>query len=649
MLSRGGRLIRRMTLRVLFHTNGRPRGYVRRMFPSAFSSRTAALAEEQRRSIAPSSRSYGKWVKRHDTLSAADREAIRAHLAQLPYQPLISVIVPTYNTPATVLREMVESVKAQLYPNWELCIADDASPEPHVAALLAELAAGDPRVKWVQRESNGHISAASNSALELASGAFVALLDHDDLLAEHALYEVAVELNAHPDAEIVYSDEDKIDEKGERYDPYFKPDYSYEQLLGQNVINHLGVYRRDSVIAVGGFRLGLEGSQDYDLALRIVHRCAPEQIRHIPAILYHWRQSPNGSSFSQEQLERCIVAARAAIQERLDETGTRAVVAVNPAVPVWHRVTWAIPTPAPLVSILIPTRDRAGLVRKCVDGILDRTDYPHVEILIIDNGSVEPESFALFEELKKDARIRVLRVEGEFNYSALNNAAAREARGEVLLLLNNDIDVIGPHWLGELVGLIMRPDIGVAGAKLLYADNRVQHAGVRLGMGTFDGGDGIAGHVGHFETRQEVGYFGQLALTRDVSAVTGACLAVRREIYEALGGLDEVNLKVAFNDVDFCLRVREAGYRVVWPPFAELHHYESVSRGPDSAPDKVERFNGEARYMRRRWGELLVNDPFHNPNFTNYTAELRLAFPPRRLRPWAMNTPEEKVVRVESR
>lgn len=586
---------------------------------------TAAIADQ-----------YQQWIERHDRLTAEDRADRKAHIERLSYKPLISVVVPAYNTPAETFRQMISSVQAQLYPHWELCVADDASPSPHVAEILEELAQSDSRIKWMRREKNGHISAASNSALELATGEFVALLDHDDVLPEHALYEVAVVIDAHPDAELIYSDEDKIDEAGLRYNPYFKPDYSYDQLLGQNFISHLGVYRRSTLQELGGFTIGAEGSQDYDLVLRLVHskHCSPDRIHHIPAVLYHWRQESGGRSFSQSQLERCVTVARMAINNQLASTSPGAIAVANPHIPSWNRIKWPLPTPLPLVSIIIPTRDRAGLVQQCVEGLLHRTAYDNIEIIIVDNESVEGETLQLFKTLKSEHRVRVLRIEGAFNYSALNNKAALEAKGDVLLLLNNDIDVIGEGWLREMVSLAVRTDVGAVGAKLYYADDRIQHAGVRLGAGHFDNDTGIAGHVGHGRTRNEPGYFGHLMLVRDVGAVTAACLAIRRDVFLEVGGLNETDLKVAFNDVDLCLRIRQAGYRILWTPFAELYHFESVSRGSDLAPEKVVRFRAECRYMVDTWKPQLMNDPFYNPNFENLEQEYQLAFPPRRKKPW---------------
>lgn len=573
---------------------------------------------------------YARWIENCDTVDDNVRRTFRKRLNDLSHKPLISIVMPVYNTPEDLLREAVASVRTQIYENWELCIADDASAESHVARVLKELKDADGRIKIVTRETNGHIALASNSALAIAQGEFVALMDHDDVLPEHALFEVVVAINGNPDAAIIYTDEDKIDENGQRFDPYFKPDFSYDQLLGQNLISHFGVYRRSLLKEIGGFRDGFTGSQDYDLALRSVAASDCQNVVHIPKVLYHWRQMSTASSFSQSDLNQCISSSRRALRDHLDGSasaeGKESLVLENPIVPVWNRVKFPMPAEEPSVTVIIPTRDRSELLRQCANGLLRRTDYRRLEVIVVDNDSVEPETFKLFEDLKNDERVSILPVAGDFNYSRLNNIAAADAEGEILLLLNNDIDVIKPDWLTELVSHAIRPDVGCVGAKLLYADGRVQHAGVRLGAGHFDGGRGVGSHIGLFSDRWDIGYFGSYAVTRDVGCVTAACLAVRKDVYAAVDGLDEVNLKVAFNDVDFCLRVREAGYRIIWTPFAELYHLESASRGTDQTPEKHARFMREARYMRDHWGPALDSDPFYNPNFDNYEADYYLDF-----------------------
>jgi GT2 family glycosyltransferase len=582
----------------------------------------------ERRTDSPDSTSYARWIALHDRLTDDDRALIRAHIVRLANQPLISVVMPVYDAAEPILREAINSVRRQLYRNWELCICDDASPSPHVPRVLAKLAAADSRIKWVRREANGHISAASNTALTLTEGEFVALMDHDDVLAEQALYEMAVELDAHPDADLVYSDEDGLSADGVRRSPYFKTDWNPELMLGQNMINHLALYRRSLVESVGGFRVGFEGSQDYDLALRVIARTTRDKIRHVPAVLYHWREGGATASYSTTQLGQCLAAALNARSEHLTARGEAAEIEPSPLAPEWARVRRPIPTPAPLVSLIVPTRDRHDLLGPCMDGLLRRTTYPALEVILIDHENVEPESLALIDRFRGDPRVQVLRYEGPFNYSDMNNRAAAQARGELIGLVNNDVDVITPDWLSEMVSLAVKPEYGAIGAKLLYPDGRVQHAGTLLGVG------GLAHHVGVRASRDEAGYFGRLALTTNVSAVTAACLVVRKEVFDEVGGLNAIDLPVNFNDVDFCLKVAARGYLNVFTPFAQLYHHESPSRGEDETPEKSARAQGEREYMQRAWGEALLRDPFYNPNLTLDADDFGLAFPPRRAKPW---------------
>jgi glycosyltransferase involved in cell wall biosynthesis/2-polyprenyl-3-methyl-5-hydroxy-6-metoxy-1,4-benzoquinol methylase len=570
---------------------------------------------------------YARWIREHDTLDDADRVSIRAHIAELVRHPLISIAVPIYNTEEQHLREMIGSVIRQIYPHWELCLANDASTEPHVERVLQEFVTLDPRIKVVNREINGNICSASNSALDLATGEFVALLEHDDLLAPTALYEVAVEVNANPDADIIYSDSDLIDESGVRSGPYFKTDWDPDLALGQNMVSHLGVYRRSLIEKIGRLRCGFEGSQDYDLILRAADASAPDRIRHIPAVLYHWRRNAAPSTFSETSLERCVIAARRAIREHLARNGTQARIDVPPKTPFWTRVVYSLPAERPLVSIIVPARDRADLTARCVDGVLTRTDYEPVELLIVDNDSEEPETNELLTRLAKDPRVRIIRYSGDFNYAAMNNRAVQEARGQVIVLMNNDVDVISSLWLEEMVSHALRPEIGAVGAKLLYPDGLVQHAGVVLGFGHG------AGHYFHLARREDVGHWGLLSLTRRVSAVTAACMAVRRSVYLEVGGLDEVNFTVAYNDVDLCLRMGEHGYAIVWTPFAELYHLGSATRGADSDGERLRRLEGDAEQLRRRWGRVLSCDPFYNVN-CSVAANFELGFPSRRRKPW---------------
>jgi len=575
---------------------------------------------------------YRAWIAAYDTLSDHDRDAIRAHIDRFAERPVISVVMTAWRSDPYLLHEAVASVRTQLYPHWELCIADDGSPGEETWRLLTELAADEPRIRIVRREANGGIAAATNSALALATGEFVAFLDHDDLLAERALYEVAAELDAHPDVQLIYSDEDKVDDQGRRSQPHHKTDWNAELMLGVNAVNHLTVVRRDLLTALGGLREGFDGAQDHDLVLRAAERATPAHIRHIPWVLYHWRWQGKQGSFSRARAAECAAAAARAVRQHLERTGQRATVEEIDAAARWLRVRRALPEPRPLVSVVVPTRDRGDLVAQCAEGVLKKTAYAPLELLIVDNGSQEPATHALFERLKADPRVRILDAPGPFNFSALNNLAAAEARGEVLVLLNNDISMIGPRWLDEMVAQAIRPNVGAVGAKLYYPDDTLQHAGVVLGVG--DVAERVAGHLYAGAGSNHPGYQGHLVLARNVSAVTAACLAMRKDVYESVGGMDAENLPVAFNDVDLCLKVRVAGYDIVWTPHAELYHHESASRGSDLAPEAAARFQGEVRTMRERWAPVLDADPFYGPVFDRRFTNYRLGEPPERQPPW---------------
>jgi GT2 family glycosyltransferase len=468
----------------------------------------------------------------------------------------------------------------------------------------------DSRVRLVFREENGHISKASNSALEIASGDFVALLDHDDMLSPHALYFVAQIIEDNSGVQIIYSDEDKIDEQGQRFAPHFKSDWNPDLFYSQNYVCHLGVYRRELIETVGGFRTGVEGSQDQDLLLRCLPHVNHQQITHIPRVLYHWRTSEGSTAQSASAKNYTTQAGVKALQDHLREQGKNSVTVEAGLVPNTYRLRWPIPTPAPMVSLIIPTRDKKPVVELAVRSILDKTSYPNYEILLIDNGSQDSDALKWLEDIQKDLRVRVLRYDYPFNYSAINNFGAQFARGEVLGLVNNDVEVISPEWMSELTSHALRPEIGCVGAKLFYGDGRIQHAGVVMGIG------GVAGHSHKYFTRTAAGYSSRLCLTQNYPAVTGACLFVRKNVYEEVGGLNEMQLKIAFNDVDFCLRVQEQGLRNLWTPFAELYHHESTSRGAEDTPEKQSRFLQEVQYMKTRWAGEIARSRYYSPNLT---------------------------------
>ena len=563
---------------------------------------------------------YTEWVRRYDSMTDGMRTSMFERIEMFKHKPLISIVMPTYNPKPEWLIEVIESVQQQFYPNWELCIADDASTDKSIRPILERYEKEDSRIKVVYRDKNGHISEASNSALELATGEWVALLDHDDLLPEHALYWVVNAINSNPGVCLIYSDEDKVNEVGDRYAPYFKCDWNQDLFYSHNMFCHFGVYKHSLLTEIGGFRVGLEGAQDYDLALRCIEQVDTDQIHHIPRILYHWRVHVDSTAHSADAKPYAMLAGERAINEHLDRTG---VVAGCELIGHGYRVHYSLPDNPPLVSLIIPTRNGLLFLRQCIESIVTKTTYPNYEILIIDNDSDDPDVLDYFITLSADPRIIVHRDERPFNYSQLNNSAVEIAKGEIVGLLNNDVEVISPEWLTEMVSHAIRPEIGAVGAKLWYPDNTLQHGGVVLGIG------GWAGHSHKGLSQKQHGYSGRVSLISEFSAVSAACLVIEKSIFKQVGGLNEKNLKIACNDVDFCLKVRNAGYKNLWTPYAELYHHESVSRGYEDTPEKKARFNTELMYMREHWGELLDNDPAYSPNLTLDYEDFSYAWPPR--------------------
>lgn len=551
---------------------------------------------------------YAEWLLQNDPQTPEALKKLSDAVAELPLQPLISVVMPVYNPPLEYLRLAVDSLQKQTYPNWELCIADDASPKDEVRAYLKELSSADTRVKVVFREKNGHISAATNSALALATGEFIALMDNDDMLTPHALAHVVKCINSTPDAEIIYSDEDKIDESGERYGPYFKCDFNYELFLAQNMICHLGVYRHSTLKEIGGFREGLEGAQDWDLALRVIEATDASKVVHIPRVLYHWRAFAGSTALSMDQKSYAVVAQVNSVQQHLDRLGKRSEVAPAEGAPGMLRVRYEFIESEHKLSIIIPTRDRADLLKMCIDSIEKKSTHRNYEILVVDNGSSEPATLSYFESIKSE-RIRIIPADIPFNYPALNNIAAREATGDLICLMNNDIEILSPDWIQEMGSFAIQPEVGCVGAKLWYPDGTLQHGGVILGIG------GIAGHAFKSFRKNDVGYVCRAIVHQSYSAVTAACLMIRKSVFDEVGGLDE-SFVVALNDVDFCLRVRAAGYRNVWTPYAEMNHHESATRGYEDNPEKIARFDRERKLLISRWEALMMNDPAYSPNLT---------------------------------
>jgi glycosyltransferase involved in cell wall biosynthesis len=565
---------------------------------------------------------YREWIAKFDTPTPRDSLSLRRRLRTLRRHPLISIVLPVYNPELKFLAAAIESIEGQLYPHFELCVADDASTDPQVRPFLEERARKDSRIKVKFRERNGHISACSNSAIKLATGDWCALLDQDDAFAENALALVAFEIERHPEAGLIYSDEDKIDENGVRSNPFFKTDWNPELFLGQNYINHLGVYRTDLLRAIGGFREGLEGSQDYDLALRCLEKLEAPQVRHIPRILYHWRTVSGSLAAVPDAKPYAKHAARRAIADHLGRIGVAGRVEPCPENIESHRVVYDLPEILPPVSIIIPMRDRLDLLERCIGSIRASPDYHPIEFVIVDNGSTEAATLEFLRALERGGA-RIVRDDQRFNFSRLINRGAAAATGEILVFLNNDIEADEGGWLREMVSHVVQDGVGVVGARLWYPDGTLQHGGVIVGLG------GVAGHAFPHIPRGHPGYFNRAMLQQNCSAVTGACMAVRKSVFAELGGFDEVNLAINFNDVDFCLRLRGTGRRNVWTPYANLIHHESASRGHHATPEEQAQFLREAAFMQRQWGRDLLRDPFYNPNLSLNMPGFDLAVPPR--------------------
>lgn len=569
---------------------------------------------------------YRSWVSTYERLEAADYATIARMTEALAWRPRFSFVLPAYNTPPALLCACLESLLAQTYPDFEICIADDHSPDPQVASTLADYAARDARIKVTRRATNGHISAASNSALELATGDFVVLVDHDDLIPNHALFVVAFYLNKHPLADVLFSDEDKVDLRTMRSAPYFKGCWNRFLMYGHNMVSHLGVYRRTLVESVGGFRVGLEGSQDYDLFLRCYESSADDRIIHIPHILYHWRMIPGSTSVSPDQKSYAAIAAQRAISAHFERTGLPLR-----SVPGFVNGLSGVAPASSLdtsLTIVIPTRDGLDVLKPCIDSIL-ATSPRNIEILIIDNGSEAPETRGYLDALASSGIARVIRDEKPFNFSRLNNLAVEHASGEILCFLNNDTEILATDWLDRARALLSMADVGVVGARLLYPDRTLQHFGLVLGMGRH----GIAGTPHNGIGAEDPGYFAKARLLQEFSAVTAACLFMRKTDFLRVGGFD-TELEIAYNDVDLCLKIRALDLKVIADPEILLVHKESRTRGSDENGAHAMRLEAEAAIMRTRWASTLDDDPYYSPNLSLARSDFTMATPPRVLLPW---------------
>lgn len=542
---------------------------------------------------------YEAYVPEEETLN---RQRKRKFLNA----PLISVVVPAYHTPPLFLRQMLDSLVAQTYGGWELCIANGSPDDKEMEAVLEEYEKRDSRIRHENLKENLGIAENTNAAFRMAKGEFIGLLDHDDLLAPNALYEIALALEKNPEADVVYTDEDKVTtDLKEHFQPHLKPDFNLDLLRSNNYICHFFTVRREIVEQVGGFRKEFDGAQDYDF----IFRCTEEarKILHIPEILYHWRTHKESTADNPASKMYAFEAGKRAIEAHLKRTGTDGEVSHTPDLG-FYRVKYPVKG-EPLISIIIPNKDEKESLEACLKSIWEKTTYKNYEIIVVENNSTSDEIFQYYKEISQKG-VRLLRWKKEFNYSAINNFGAAHAKGEFLLFLNNDVTVITPDWLTELAGLCQRKEVGAAGVKLLYPDNTIQHAGCVIGIG------GIAGHMFVDMPANRTGYLHKASLLQDMSAVTAACMIMKKQVFDQVGGFTE-ELAVAFNDVDLCLKINKAGSLVVYDPYVQLYHMESKTRGAEDSKEKVRRFQTEIEYMRCHWLDILKNgDPYYNKNLS---------------------------------
>lgn len=577
--------------------------------------RKVNIAYEGKNALSTTSE-YNDWITKKlskETLALEYEQTV--HL--IKSTPKISIIVPVYNPPINFLKEAINSVIDQSYTNWELCLADDKSPNEAVRDTIKTFASKDERIKFIFRTENGHIPAASNSAWKLATGDFILLMDHDDLLTPNCLFEFVKHVNLHPEDDFIYSDEDKIDDEGERSHPHFKPDWAPDNLLSRNYLGHVTMMKKSLMDQIAGFRTGFEGSQDYDIFLRATEQAT--HIGHIPKILYHWRIHSASVALNMDAKPYAFIAAKKALEEALIRRNTPGTVDFLPRVPGGYRITYEVKK-HDKVSIIIPTKDQEKLLNVAIQSILSKTSYPNYEIIIVNNNSTSP---AFFELIKKYTNshgdiFRCINANFSFNFSQLMNVGVAESTGEYVLFLNNDVEVIHEDWITQMVGHAQRKETGIVGVKLLYPDDTIQHAGVIIGI------LGAAAHIFVNAKREDLGYYSYIQSLNNYAALTAACILFRKSIYLEVGGMDE-NLEVDYNDIDLCLKVYEAGYYNVYVPTVELYHYESATRGhPFSSKENYAQHKKNYNYFIEKWSKIIAHDPFYNPNLGLKDADFRL-------------------------
>lgn len=528
---------------------------------------------------------------------------------KFPLEIKFSILVPLYNTPLNFLKEMIDSVTAQTYANWELCLADGSDAEhSEVGKRVMALAEKDNRIVYRKLEKNLGISENTNACIAMATGDYIALFDHDDLLHPSALFEV-MKVICEEKADFIYTDEATFESPNPNkiIHNHFKPDFAIDNLRAVNYICHLSVFSKELLDQVGGFRAEFDGSQDHDMILRLTEKA--KKIVHIPQILYYWRSHPQSVAQSIGAKSYTVEAGKRAVLDSLARQGIKATIESSRALPTMYRLRYETDTKHK-VSIIIPNKNHLSDLKTCITSILERTTYPNYEIIIVDNGSTDESLFEYYEKIKEHENIQVCSLDIPFNYSRLNNYAAELATGDFYLLLNNDIEIITPEWLEEMLMYGQREDVGAVGAMLYYPDDTIQHAGVILGVG------GVACHAYCRFDKRDLGYVGRLCYAQDLSAVTAACMMVKASVWKEVGGLDE-GFKVAFNDIDLCMKIRKTGHLIVWTPYAEAYHYESKSRGYEDTPEKRARFLDETVRFQTKWRrELNDGDPYYNPNLS---------------------------------
>lgn len=549
---------------------------------------------------------YNTWAQLR---LPSEEELNRQRNHRFEYQPKISLIVATFNTPIPYIKEMIRTVEEQTYANWELCIADGSTEDDVQDYIKAQYADFD-KIRFTRLKENYGISGNMNAAMDLATGDYIGLYDHDDTLTPNALFEYVRVLNEYPALEVIYSDEDKTDSEATKvFEPHFKPDFNFDLLCTTNYICHFLVVKKTLIDQVGQLRSAYDGAQDYDFVLRCTDAAGPEKIHHIPKVLYHWRFHQNSTAGNPESKMWAFEAGLKTIQDYYDRKGIHAKAEHGPSLGM-YRTRYILDT-HPLVSIIIPNKDHIDDLSRCIASIEEKSTYDNYEYVIVENNSTDPKTFDYYQQLQQaDPKVRVVTWHGDFNFSAINNYGVSFARGAYYLLLNNDTEVIEPRFIEEMLGYCMRQDVGAVGARLLYPDDTVQHGGVIVGL------NGVAGHCFVNLPKDSLGYFGRVMAAQDYSAVTAACMMVKKEAFDAVHGLTEL-LKVAFNDIDFCLKLCEKGYKVVYNPYCELYHYESKSRGEENTLHKMDRFNEEIEYFHARWHDILTKgDPYYNPNLS---------------------------------